>query len=254
MNNIELAATLKSLHVPGRPLVLANVWDAASAKLVAAAGFPAVATSSVAVAETLGYPDGHGAPVAEMLGAAARIARVVDVPVTVDAEGGYGLPADEFVDRLLATGAVGCNLEDTDHAAGGGLIDIDRQAKYLADVRAAADRAGVPLVLNARIDVVLATGRPADQAPLVAPIVERAQAYLAAGADCVYPIALRDPEAIRQVVAAVAPAPVNTNCPPDKAGIAAAAKLGSGRLSMGGGLWAVVRTGLAARLADLTAE
>lgn len=253
-NSVEHATTLKSLHQPGRPLVLANVWDAASAKLVEDAGFPVVATSSVAVAAALGYPDGQVAPVDEMMAAAARIARAVSVPVTVDAEAGYGLPAEEFVAKLLATGAVGCNLEDTDHAAGGGLVDTARQADWLAAVRAAAELAGVPLVINARIDVVLDAGRPADEAPLAAPIIERATAYLAAGADCVYPIALRTPDVMREVVAAVAPAPVNGNCPPEKAGIAAATQLGVGRLSMGGGLWAVVREGLAQRLAGLAAE
>jgi len=254
MSNVELAATLKSLHVPGRPVVLANVWDAASAKLVEAAGFPAVATSSVAVAEALGYPDQQGAPVAEMLAAAARIVRAVSVPVTVDAEAGYGLSADELVERLLATGAVGCNLEDTDYVTGSGMVDVAKQAAWLADVRAAADRAGVHLVINARIDVVLHAGRPADETPLVDPIVERATAYLEAGVDCVYPIALRTPDVIRQVVAAVAPASVNGNCPPNKDGIAAAAALGVGRLSMGGGLWHVVKKELAERLAVLGAD
>lgn len=254
MTNVELAATLKSLHVPGRPVVLANAWDAASAKLVEAAGFPVVATSSVAVAESLGYPDRQGAPVAEMMAAAARIARAVSVPVTVDAEGGYQLSADEFVDRLLETGAVGCNLEDTDYTTGTGLTDVAKQAAWLADVRAAADRAGVPLVINARIDVVLDAGRPADETPLVDPIVERATAYLAAGVDCVYPIALRTPDVIRQVVAAVAPASVNGNCPPSAEGIAAAAKLGVGRLSMGGGLWMAFKESLAQRLAALAAD
>ena len=254
----ELAAAadaLRSLHRPGRPVVFANVWDAASAKLVEAAGFPAIATSSAAVAEALGYSDHQGAPADEMLAAAGRIARAVSVPVTVDAEAGYGLSAADLVQRLLAAGAVGLNLEDTDHAAGGhSMVDVGRQAEWLADVRAAAERAGVPLVINARIDVVIRAGLPADEQPLVEPIIERAKAYLAAGADCVFPIVLRTPEAIRQVVAAVAPAPVNVTCTPDKIVIAAAAELGVARVSMGGGLWRVVRAGLAQRLAVLAAD
>lgn len=134
------------------------------------------------------------------------------------------------------------------------MVDIGRQAEWLADVRAAADRAGVPVVLNARVDVVLQAGRPADELPLVEPIVERARAYLAAGADCVYPIVLRTPEAIRQVVAALAPAPVNVTCPPDRAVIRAAAELGVARVSTGGGLWRVIQHGLAERLGVLAAE
>lgn len=113
------AEALRALHVPGKPLFLPNAWDADTARLVEEAGFPVVATSSVAVAAALGYPDGEAAPAEEMFAAAARIARAVSVPVTVDAESGYGLPGREFAERLLATGAVGCNYEDTDHARGG---------------------------------------------------------------------------------------------------------------------------------------
>src|SRR5262245_61150949 len=110
---------LRSLHRPGDPLLLPNAWDVATARAVVAAGFPVVATTSAGVAAALGYEDHHGAPAEEMLAAAARIARGVDVPVTVDAEGGYGMEPAELVDALLSAGAAGCNLEDTDHAAGG---------------------------------------------------------------------------------------------------------------------------------------
>src|SRR5690348_16886140 len=109
---------LRSLHRPGTPLLLPNAWDAATARAVVAAGFPVVATTSGGVAGALGYEDHHGAPADEMLAAAARIVRSVDVPVTVDAEGGYGLEPAELVAALRTAGAAGCNLEDTDHAAG----------------------------------------------------------------------------------------------------------------------------------------
>ncbi len=101
---------LRSLHRPGAPLVLPNAWDAATARAVAAAGFPAVATTSAAVAAALGYDDHEGAPAGEMLAAAARIARSVDVPVTVDAEAGYGMTAAELVAELSDMGAAGSNL------------------------------------------------------------------------------------------------------------------------------------------------
>src|SRR6266498_3096160 len=104
---------LRALHVPGDPIVLPNAWDVASAKAVEAAGFPGVATTSGGVAASLGYDDHEGAPAAEMLAAAARIARSVDVPVTVDAESGYGMAPDELVTALRQAGAAGCNLEDT---------------------------------------------------------------------------------------------------------------------------------------------
>src|SRR5919108_6367894 len=109
----ERCELLRSLHVPGRPLVLTNAWDAASAKAIVAAGFPVVATTSAGVAEALGYEDHEGAPGDEMLAAAARIASGVEVPVTVDAEAGYGMEPAELVAALRSAGAAGCNLEDS---------------------------------------------------------------------------------------------------------------------------------------------
>src|ERR687884_1696332 len=121
---------LRSLQRPGAPLLLPNAWDAASARVVVAAGFPVVATTSGGVAAALGYEDHEGAPGDEMLAAAARIARSVDVPVTIDAEAGYGLEPAELVAALERAGAAGCNLEDTDYTAGS-LRDPDRHADWL---------------------------------------------------------------------------------------------------------------------------
>src|SRR5256885_12793545 len=143
---------LRSLQRPGDPLLLPNAWDVATARAVVAAGYPVVATTSGGIAATLGYEDHEGAPGDEMLAAAARIARGVDVPVTVDAEAGYGMEPAELVARLRKIGAAGCNLEDTDYATGG-LRDADRYAEWLAAVRRAAQADGYPLVINARIDV-----------------------------------------------------------------------------------------------------
>src|SRR6476620_6344748 len=127
---------LRSLHRPGDPLLLPNAWDVATARAVVAAGFPVVATTSAGVAGTLGYEDHEGAPGDEMLAAAARIARAVDVPVTVDAEAGYGMEPAELVRALRSADAAGCNLEDSDYAAGG-LRDPDWHAEWLAGVRKA---------------------------------------------------------------------------------------------------------------------
>ena len=135
------ADRLRELHHAGEMLVLPNVWDAASAKIVAEAGFPVIATASAAISAMLGYPDGEGAPWQEMFAAAGRVARAVSVPVTVDAEGGYGMEPRELVDRLLEIGAVGCNLEDTDHRAGG-LVEAGAHAERLAAIRAAAATPG----------------------------------------------------------------------------------------------------------------
>src|SRR3954463_9958236 len=125
---------LRSLHRPGDPLLLPNAWDVATARAVVAAGFPVVATTSGGIAGTLGYEDHEGAPGDEMLAAAARIARSVDVPVTVDAEAGYGMEPAELVAALQSTGAAGCNLEDSDYKAGR-LRDPDQQAQWLSAVR-----------------------------------------------------------------------------------------------------------------------
>src|SRR4051794_12540578 len=118
---------LRSLQRPGAPLLLPNAWDVATARAVVGAGFPVVATTSGGVAAALGYEDHEGAPADEMLAAAARIARSVEVPVTVDAERGYGLAAEELVTALREVGAAGCNLEDTDHRDGT-PVAVERQA------------------------------------------------------------------------------------------------------------------------------
>src|SRR3954452_569873 len=134
---------LRSLHRPGAPLLLPNAWDVATARAVAAAGFPVVATTSGGVAASLGYDDHEGAPPDEMFAAAARIARGVDVPVTVDAEAGYGMGPAELVDALRSAGAAGCNLEDSDYAVGG-LRDPDRHAEWLGGGRPAGLPEGEP--------------------------------------------------------------------------------------------------------------
>src|SRR3954451_2146325 len=139
---------LRSLHRPGAPLLLPNAWDVATARAVVAAGYPVVATTSGGVAATLGYDEHEGAPGDEMLAVAARIARGVEVPVTIDAEAGYGMEPDELVAALRSAGAAGCNLEDSNYAAGR-LHEPDRHAKWLRAVRDAASADGYPLVINA---------------------------------------------------------------------------------------------------------
>jgi 2-methylisocitrate lyase-like PEP mutase family enzyme len=238
-----MTAALRALHVPGTPLLLPNAWDAGSAKLVADAGFPAVATSSAAVAEALGYADHQAAPAAEMFAAAARVAAAVPVPVTVDAEAGYGLAPAELAGRLVDAGAAGCNLEDTDHA-GGGLADPARHAEWLAAVRAAAP----DLVINARVDVFMTDG---DQRAVLADGIRRARAYLAAGADCVYPIDVRDSGVLTEFVAALRPAAVNALYLPGGPDLAALAELGVARISLGAGLWRFTQSAVRKALSGL---
>src|ERR671934_2455534 len=176
---------LRSLQRRGDPLVLPNAWDVATARAVVAAGYPVVATTSAGVAETLGYEDHEGAPGDEMLAAAARIARGVEVPVTVDAEAGYGMEPAELVAALRTMGAAGCNLEDSDYAAGSLRVPAQHTA-WLTAVRQAASENGYGLVINARVDVFLsgflAGAGPGTQDELVPDAVQRANAYLEAGA------------------------------------------------------------------------
>ena len=227
---------LRSLHRPGDPLLLPNAWDVATAKAVVEAGFPVVATTSAGVAGALGYEDHEGAPRDEMLAAAARIAKAVDVPVTVDAEAGYGMEPDELVAALRDVGAAGCNLEDSDYATDT-LRDLDQHAEWLGAVRQAASDADYPLVINARIDVFLhpflagETG-PGTQGKLVPEAVRRAHAYLEADVDCVYPIVLWEEDALRQFVSG-ADGPVNAVRLPQAPSNAALGEMGVVRISWG---------------------
>jgi 2-methylisocitrate lyase-like PEP mutase family enzyme len=228
----SLAQRLRELHHGADPLVLPNAWDAATARAVAEAGFPAVATTSSGVSAALGYADGEHTPADEMFGTIRRITRVVEsVPVTADIEAGYRLSPAEVVDRLLGAGAVGCNLEDTDHgSAEHGLVDAEKQAERLAAVKSAGKARGVDVVLNARVDVFL-RGGSLDEA------LGRAKLYLDAGADSIFPIGVTDEATIIELVKAI-PAPVNVipgfrGAP----GVARLRELGVRRISYAGRLF-----------------
>jgi 2-methylisocitrate lyase-like PEP mutase family enzyme len=231
----ERCDLLRSLHRPGDPVLLPNAWDVATARAVVAAGFPVVATTSAGVAESLGYEDHEGAPGDEMLAAAARIARGVDVPVTIDAEAGYGMEPADLVTLLRLMGAAGCNLEDTDHASGS-LRDPGAQAEWLRAVRQAASDDGYPLVINARVDVFLepflAGAGAGTQEELVPEAVRRANAYLEAGVDCVYPITLWESDPLRMFISEVG-GPVNVVRLPPAPSLAELAEMGVARVSWG---------------------
>ena len=231
------AAALRALHVAGDPLILANAWDAGTARLVEQAGFAAVATTSSGVAEALGYEDEERTPVGEMLAAVARVARAVELPVTADMEAGYGLDDGELAQRVLATGAVGLNLEDSDHSNAPALVAIERHAERIARVKQNAD-----IVLNARVDVHMRGGDTAAA-------LERARAYRDAGADCVYPIGVTDEATIAAFVELGAP--VNILLGPGAPPIARLAALGVARISLGHYLHAEMMDALARRLAAL---
>jgi 2-methylisocitrate lyase-like PEP mutase family enzyme len=244
----ERARALRELHRPGDPVVLPNAWDPPSARRLAATGAAALATTSVGVAEALGYEDGELTPGYEMLAAVGRIAAAVDVPVTADLEAGYGLDPDELVSGLLEAGAVGLNQEDTDHATGR-MKDPDEHAERLAAIKEAGRRAGVDVVLNARVDSFLRAAPDADPGAVVDDAIARGRRYAEAGADCVYPIAARGRAAIRRLVEETG-APVNIVAVPGGLGRSELAELGVARVSFGGGLAEVALEAAAAEVED----
>ena len=228
------ATTLLELHRPGRPLVLVNAWDAGSARVVAAAGAPAIATGSAGVAAFLGRPDGQRLSRDEMLAAVCSVASAVPLPVTADMEAGYGAtPADvaETAGRVLAAGAVGINLEDVDPAgAPDTLVDLDDQLARIRAVRERVDHEGVHLVLNARCDVYLA--RVGGAGARLGTAVERANAYLGAGADCAFIPGVTEAQTIAALVAGIH-GPVNVLAAPGSPPVAELAALGVARVSVG---------------------
>ncbi|MEE7490641.1 2-Methylisocitrate lyase, PEP mutase family [Methylobacterium sp. UNC378MF] len=232
MTQVEKAKLFASLHATGSPLILYNVWDAGSAKAVLGAGAKAIATSSWAVAEAQGYRDGEIIPLAEVERVAARIAAVVDAPLTVDFEGGYAEDEDELaanVSRLVALGAVGINFEDR-VVQGPGLYPIDRQARRIAAIREAADNLGLPLFINARTDLFL--GRGPDPEVAIGEALDRAEAYREAGASGFFVPGLRDERLIGRAVEG-AGLPVNVLTGEGVPAQRRLAELGVARLSHG---------------------
>jgi 2-methylisocitrate lyase-like PEP mutase family enzyme len=248
--SVRRAEAFLALHIPGRPFVLPNAWDAASALTLAA--LPATAalgTTSAAIAWSLGRPDGELDRDA-MLEVVARVAAAVDVPVTADVEAGYGDVAGT-VAGVLAAGAVGVNLEDGTGDPAAPLRSIDDHAAIVAAARAAADGAGVPLFVNARTDVWWAgAGDPAER---LEHAVERLRRYVAAGADGVFAPALVDAPTIGALAAAVG-APLNVLASPGLPPLAELATLGVARVSTGSGTYRAALAGAAAAVARLTGD
>lgn len=230
------AALLNKLHRGPKILVLANAWDAISARIVEEIGFPAVATTSAGVAATLGYPDGQRVSRDEMLQVVARVARAVQVPVTADMEAGYGTAPEEMAETALAlieAGAVGLNLEDMTGDDESSQVELGLQMEKIRAIREASASAGVPLVINARTDVYLMPIGPAETR--FERTVERLRAYAQAGADCVFAPAVKDAETIAKLVQAVE-APLNILLLPGAPNLNELERLGVARASIGSGL------------------
>lgn len=232
----ETALAFHALHIPGRPLVLPNAWDTASARLVEEAGAAAVATTSAGLAWDLGTADGDRLDRDRALGALARVAAAVRVPVSADIESGYAKDAagvGDTIRAVLAAGAVGVNIEDAlydgEGVGDGGrgpLRPVAEQAERIAAARAAADAAGVPLFINARIDTVLRGAGGVEET------LERAAAFLAAGADGIFVPGAVDPGTVKSLVAGVE-GPLNVLVGPGAPSVAELAALGVARISTG---------------------
>ena len=228
----EKAELLRRLHHGPDILVLPNAWDCASARIFERTGFPAIATTSAGLANSLGYPDGQRIPREEMLAAVKKIAACVGVPVTADLEAGYEDIAKTTA-GLVDSGAVGLNLEDADYAGNAGLIEIGRQVQKVAAVRRIGDELGVKLVINARTDVYLAQiGEPESR---FGRTCDRARAYIEAGADCVFIPGVSDEELIGRLVQALK-FPINILAVAGTPSVHRLKELGVARVSVGSGI------------------
>ncbi|HEU4787794.1 MAG TPA: isocitrate lyase/phosphoenolpyruvate mutase family protein [Gemmatimonadaceae bacterium] len=233
----QRAQDLLALHRPGDPVVLINVWDVVSARLIERSGARAIATTSAGIAWALGYPDGERIPRDEMLGVVERIARAVSVPVTADLEAGYGPRASDVAETVrlaIGAGAVGMNLEDCIEERGGAerLLPIDAATERVAAARAAASATNIPFVINARTDVFLRN--VGDPAARLKHAVERANAYRAAGADSLFVPGVRDAETIGALAREI-DGPLNVVVGPGTPSYGELGRLGVARISLGAG-------------------
>jgi 2-methylisocitrate lyase-like PEP mutase family enzyme len=229
------AEAFRTMHQRKPILVLPNAWDGASARIFEDAGFRAIATTSAGVSYTAGYADGQMIPRNDMVTIVKWIAHSVDVPVTADMESGFGSGANdvaETVRMVIGTGAVGMNLEDTVHGGERRLYELPLAIERVRAAREAANKSGVPLVINARTDVfLLGIG---EKSARFDHAVQRLNAYREAGADCLYPMGFFDTDTIGRLVKAVN-GPINIMGLPGAPPVAELERLGVARVSTASG-------------------
>ena len=230
---INKARVLLSLHTQTALLVLPNIWNPIGARVLQAKGYPAVATASAAISASLGYRDGEKLKRSSLIDLTGRIARSVDVPVTADIEAGYGgTIADlaETINEVIDSGVVGVNIEDSFEVEGV-LRPVEEQCQRISVVRQVADRRGIPLVINARVDSFLSSSF-VDHGDATEDAVTRAKAYAEAGADCIYPIGPGDLETAAALRAGIE-LPINILVTPLAAPLKALETIGVNRVSFG---------------------
>lgn len=223
------------MHSAKPVLLLANVWDVASARIIEEAGFPAVATTSAGIAFAHGYPDGQKIPADRMSAAIAEIAAAVRVPVTADVEAGYGSSPEDAARtarEVIQAGAVGMNLEDATHDHDKPLVELSLQLEKIKAVREIAQKLGINVVLNARTDVYLL--QVGEAAKRYDETVRRLAAFRDAGADCVFAPGLRDAATIGRLVADLK-FPLNILAGPGSPSVSELAAIGVRRISLGSG-------------------
>ena len=246
----DKAALLTSLHTPGTPLIVVNIWDAVTARIVAEAkGVKALATASHAVSFAHGVPDNEGLTVERALEAARIIAGAVRIPVSVDFEKGYAADAAgvrDNVARLIEAGAAGLNIEDSLQAASGAVRDLESSVARVAAARAAADAAGVPLAINARVDALMSN--PADWAGAM----ERANRYLDAGATSIFMLRLPTEGLVERAIRDIH-GPVSVVSNPTSVSLKKLAELGIARVSFGPGVLGLTLAHLKKAAITLTA-
>jgi len=229
----ERALVFKRLHCPGNPLVLVNIWDAGSAKMVTERGAKALATSSCALAEACGYADGENIPVKDLARIVARIADTSNLPVSVDMEGGYGASCEALensVAAVVTAGAVGINIEDGRRNGVRTLVSADIHGKRIKSARKAADRCRASLFINASIHTYLV--RTGDYRETADETIRRAKAYRDAGADGIFVPGLSDPAVIQRLVDEIG-LPINILLSPRTPSVDTLANLGVARISLG---------------------
>lgn len=248
-SRIQKAELLRSLHVPGDPLIVTNVWDAVTARIVSAApGVRALATASHAISFAHGVPDGEGLTLEAALEAARVVIDATELPVSVDFEKGYapdGSKLAENTHALIEVGAAGLNLEDSVGPPKAPQFDIDDASARVAAVRAAADEAGVPLVINARVDTLAGGGEWAEA-------MTRANEYLAAGADVIFMLGLGDEDKVKRALDEIN-GKVSVISNPSSVPLKRLAELGVSRVSFGPGTMGLTLAHLQAAATQLTA-
>lgn len=232
----ERADIFKSLHIKGEPLILFNVWDAGSARAIQEIEAKAIATGSWSVAAAQGYADGQEIPFDFALANLKRIVASVDLPVTIDLEGGYGDSAGELQEsamRVIEAGAVGINFEDQ-IVGGTGLYSMEGQRARIEALREASEQAAIPLFINARTDVFLKADPASHGEEHLEEAIRRATAYAEAGASGFFAPGLRNAKYIERLCEA-SPLPVNILVMPDVPASKQLAALGVARISYGAG-------------------